>query len=228
MDINMIYEYESILLGKKSGFSSFFFNHSDEANERSALELFDYVVKTYLRWTPEQVYNCMSWDIINRLKLDTIMRYIRFPPEMDVRTDLYVIASKLYPDKIKINSREMTLLVYKRVLSGELYKFPKGFFLQNRGINRAIICFQYMLGQYTAFSSVEEMYEFFSTPKGTKLLKQYKLNAVSVAIYEYPIDYLHASLPPEVKSQFYYNYYRFKLSNNEQIRNMKKNNTFIA
>lgn len=228
MDKGIIYEYEGILLGKKSGFSSYFFTNSDASNEQIALDLIRYAIKVYLRWTPEQVRYHFTWDIVHRLRLESVIKYVRFPPESDEKNNLYILAGKLYPDAIKVDVRELTLLTYKRVLNGDLYKFPKGFFLQNKGINRAIICFQYMLSQYTSFANVKDMYAFFATPKGTKLLKDYKLNAAAIAMFEHPIDFLHVALPPDLKNQLYYNYYRFKISNNEQIRKMKNAKTFIA
>jgi hypothetical protein len=192
------------------------------------LEIFRYAVEVYLRWTPEQVRDHLSWDTIYRMKLEPFMKYIRFPAETDETKDLFVIAHKLYPNRIRLDAREMTLIVYKRILSGELYKFPKGFFNGNKGLNRALICFQYMLIDYSGFQSIEDMYSYFACSKGTKLLKDYKLNAISTSMFRYNIDYLHEALPSSMKNEYFYKFYRFKITNNEQIRKLKKAGEFIA
>ncbi len=236
MNREVIYEYENVLLGNKNTISSYHFNQSPDNNEKTAIEIVRYAVEHYLRWTPEYLCEALSWDIIRLLKLDSIIKYIRFPPEADEEKDLFIIAHKLYPHRIRVNLREKTLLVYKRVLDGTIYKFPKGFFGDNKGINRALICLQYALSQYTQFDDVGDMYAFFSTPRGTKFLKQYKLYAPCIAMYKYPIDYIHDALPNNVdrtqnlaaKDEFWYMYYRFKIANAEQIREMKKEGTFIA
>ena len=47
-------------------------------------------------------------------------------------------------------------------------------------------------------------------------------------MFEHPVDFLHTALPPEARDEFWYKYYKFKLCNNEQIRELKKKNEFIA
>jgi hypothetical protein len=228
MNINIIYEYEMVLLGKKSGVSVYFFSHSPEQNERLALDIIRYAVETYLKWSPEEVYKNFNESIIKQMKLDSIMRYIRFPPEADEKSDYFIIAGKLYPDKIKINIKEMTLVIYRRVIEGKLYKFPKGFFDDSIGYYRAIVCLQYMLTQFCHFGNISDMYRDFSMSKGTKLLKNYKLQAARITMWECAIDYLHAALPESSQSEYYYHYYKFKIFNEKQKREMIDNHTFTA
>lgn len=224
----IIYEYEMILIGKKNSFSGYFFNDTAEKNERKALHVIDFAIKTYLGWTPQEAILNLNWEILKSLKLDLLTKYIMFPPEMDERDDMYIVTGKLYPKLVKLDAQEITLKVYKRVLEKDLYKFPKEYLSgDQQGRNRAIICFQYMLAQFTNFKNIQEMYEFFSTSGGPKLLKKYRLNVACVSTYEHPIDFLHAALPENVRSEFWYRYYRFRISNNEQIREMKKDKTFI-
>lgn len=224
----LIYEYEMILIGKKNSFSGYFFNDTIEKNEAKALEVIRFAIKTYLGWTPQEAINLLTWDIIRLMKLDLLTKYVVFPPEMDEKDDMYIVTGKLYPRYVTVNSKEITLKVYKRVIEKDLYKFPKEYLSgDQQGKNRAIICFQYMLSQFTNFESVQEMYKYFASSNGPKLLKKYRLNVACVSTYEYPIDFLHAALPPGTRSEFWYRYYKFKIANNEQIREMKKNGTFI-
>lgn len=225
----LLYEYEMILIGKKKTFSSYFFNSTPQKNEKKALYVIKFAIDTYLGWTPEETVKMLTYEILELLKLESLTRYILFPPEMDARDDMYIITGKLYPNLVKIDSKEITLKVYKRVLEKDLYKFPKEYLSgDQKGKNRAIICFQYMLTQFTNFDSVKDMYAFFASSSGPKLLKKYRLNVACVSTYEYPIDFLHTALPPETKSEFWYRYYKFKITNNEQIREYKKLGKFIA
>ena len=42
----IVYEYEMILIGKKNSFSGYFFNDTAEKNERKALHVIDFAIKT--------------------------------------------------------------------------------------------------------------------------------------------------------------------------------------
>lgn len=211
MQQELIYEYELLLLGKVKTFSGYFFRFSDSQNEKLALSVFRYAFDTYLRWTPEQLSHHLTYDIVSRLKLTSLLKYIKFPPEADKTKDMYPIVAKLYPGKFKENTRDIVARVYRRVLTGDREKFPKEFFDSADGRYKAILCFQLMLNGMAPFKDVRAMYEAFSGASGVKILKQYKLYPVSTGIFEYPIDYLHASLPQKRRSEYFYRYYRFQM-----------------
>lgn len=222
---DLLYEYEMMLIGKKNTFSNYFFNDSAE---KKALYVIHFAIENYLRWSPAEAVKNLDWPIIKKMKLEPLVRYIEFPPEMDEKDNLYILKGKLYPNLVKVDTKEITLKVYKRVLEKDLYKFPKEYLSgDEQGRNRAIICFQYMLSQFVHFDSAEEMYKFFSTSDGPKLLKRYRLNVACTSTYEYPIDFLHAALPSDAKNEFWYRYYRFKTTNNEQIREYKKKKKYV-
>ena len=84
-----------------------------------------------------------------------------------------------------------------------------------------------MLTQIPPFSSTEEMYKYFASSKGPKLLKKFRLNVACVTMFDHPIDFLHEALPENQRDEFWYRYYKFKLSNNEQIRELKKKKEFV-
>ena len=228
MQNDILYEYETVLIGKKNAMSNYFFTGNEERNEKRALYVFKYAIEFYLGWSPKQAISHLDWKIIRLMKLDQLLKYIIFPPEMNEKDDIYIILGKLYPNLVKLDEKEITLKVYKRVLEKDLYKFPKEYLSgDEQGRYRAIICFQYMLSQFTSFNNAQEMYKFFSTSNGTKILKKYRLSIACISMFEHPIDFLHASLPSDARDDFWYRYYKFKLSNNEQIRELKKKNKFI-
>lgn len=219
---SLLFEYELMLLGKKNSFSAYFFNYNPEYNEKMALQIFKYAIEGFLRWTPKEAEIYLNIEIIKLMKLDTLVRFIRFPAELDSDRDYFYIAHLLYPNIIKFNNRELILRTYKEVLSGKLYKFPKEYLSGSMGVTRACICFQYMVSQFLPFNNIEEMYKFFSTTNGIKALKKYRLYAICSDIFDYPIDFLHESLCKEQKDEFYYHYYKFNITNREQITEMKK------
>ena len=223
-----LYEYENILLGKKTAFSSYFFSSDDNKNEQKALYIIKFALRYYLKWSEQQICEYLDWKVINCMKLESLMKYIQFPPEMIARDDIFIVKGKLYPKLVPLNQKEITLKVYKRVLEKDLYKFPKEYLSGDSiGVYRAIVCFQYMLTQIPPFSSTEEMYKYFASSKGPKLLKKFRLNVACVTMFDHPIDFLHEALPENQRDEFWYRYYKFKLSNNEQIRELKKKKEFV-
>lgn len=228
MENDIFYEYEMILIGKKNLFSNFFFMNNDTKNEENALRVFKFAIEFYLGWSPQDAVAHLNYKVIDLMKLTQLLKYIKFPPELDERDYIYIILGKLYPNIVKLNNKEITLKVYKRVLEKDLYKFPKDYLSgDEESRNRAIICFQYMLSQYTSFNNVKDMYSYFASSNGPKLLKKYRLNIACISMFEHPLDFLHESLPDDVKSEFWYRFYKFKITNNEQIRELKKQNKFV-
>lgn len=208
---DVIFEYENILLGKKRGFGSTYFELSDDQNEQTALMVIHHAIDHYLCWTQKQVEECFDWEIINTMKLQSLMKHIRFPAESDREKDLFILIDKLYPKKTKSALKEPTLTIYKKILSGERSKFPKGYFDGAEGAYRAIICFQYMISLMKPFESLEAMYSHFACSKGVITLKKHKLNVVSNSLYETPIDFLHAALPGIYRSEYLLHAYKFEL-----------------
>lgn len=222
MQNGILFEYELMLLGKKNFFSPYFFSFSADHNERIALDVFQYAIEVYLKWSPEEAATYLTMDVIKLMKLDTILKYIRFPAELTVQRDLFYIAHLLYPKKVPFNEKELILRTYKEVLNGTLYKFPKEYLSDSLGMMRACICFQYMCSQFLTFTSIEEMYEHFTKSKGTKDLKKYRLYAICTDMFEFPLDFLHESLPMKQKNEFLYKFNRFYLKNKEQLNQIKR------
>lgn len=224
----LLYEYEQILLGKKSGFSPYYFKFGDDTSNYYAKYIIKYAVETYLGWTPADTRDHLDQEVIGMLKLEPLIKYLEFPPELDKTKDFYYIASLIYPSDVPVDRIGLVLKTYKRILTGELNKFPKDYLTDMQGIRKARICFRYMLSQYFTFASIRDMYQFFSEPSGSKALRRYKLNGICSEFYECPIDFLHDSLSAAQQDEFWYRYYRFRLHNKAQIRLMKKNQSFTA
>jgi hypothetical protein len=208
---NIIKDYEN-LLTKEEGvnLSASYFCYNTYNNHKLALVLFRYAIETVLNWSPMEVVNCLDIETIGRLNLLVPFKYLIFPEELNKRRDCFYVAHLLYPKVIPYNMREYVIISYKRVLSQETGKFSKSFFAGSEGELRACLCLQYLLKEYLTFSSIEEIYYYFSTSKAIASLRQYRLAGVCSELFESPLEFLHMSLPNKQKNELYYQFYHFE------------------
>lgn len=207
MNQNLIWEYNQVLLGRQKTIPAQYFDGDAVQNESLALDVLRYVIECHLRWTPEEMRYKFDQTVIDLFKLSRILSYVQFPPEADKDTDFFVYAHKLYPNRVPIDSRSLTILMYNKVLSGLVSKYPKGFFGDDRGQERACICLHYVLSQRVAFGSLEELYAAFIGDRGARLLRTYKLEVARRNSWQMPVDFLHDALPEEDKEDVLYHYY---------------------
>ena len=57
---------------------------------------------------------------------------------------------------------------------------------------------------------MNEMYAFFASPAGIRTLNQHGLKHIADSIFESPVQFLHMSLPDDMKDEFLYHYYTFQ------------------
>lgn len=224
---SILYEYDLICLGKKHEFSKSFFSNNSRHNQNLAISVFKYAIEYYLKWTPEETAKFLDEKVIDLMKLRQLLNYINFPMELDPKKDFFYIAHLMYPKRISYDLSDLVICAYRRILKGEKNKFIKNYMNATRGDINARICFRYMLEQFFQFTSVEEMYKYFSSTEGYKALKKYRLAGICSDMFESPLEFLHESLPDSQKDHFWYNYYRFEKSNSIQIKSMKKKGIFI-
>jgi hypothetical protein len=191
----IMYEYEQFLLGNRKRFSRYYFKKDALNNENTALSILKYVFETYLRWTPIEVRDCLNEKIIKQYKLETIIKYVNFPPELDKKKDLFYIAWKLYPNTANITSEDLVINVYSKILNKERNIFPKDFFVGIEGNERLKICLRYAIENYHPFNSIVEMYDFFFTNKSNSFLKKYKLKKYITEVFDNPIKAVYEMLP---------------------------------
>lgn len=219
----LYYEYEQILIGNKDAFTPCFFKYGDKTSHTYAMIVLRFAVEKYLRWNPYDMKDLISKEIIDLMKLNSIMKYINFPIEVNKDEDYYILAALAYPNIIKIDTKELVLRTYKDVLNDKISKFPKEYLTGFDGIMRAGICLQHIIKKHYGFSSNQELYAFFISPDCIKALKKYRLNNISNEMFEYPIDFLHESLPSYQKDEFLYNFYKFLYIYNNLDKKKKTN-----
>ena len=207
----LIAEYEEILLGNRKSFSQALFPYSKKGNQKLALELMRYAIDHYLGWTPEEVRDYMTIDVIDSLKLRRVLNRIEFPSHIDKNKDMFYLAHMLYPERIQYNEEDLTVRVMEQVASGELGKYPKGFFVGIDGLYRAFVCVHHMIDKEVHVRNIEELYEFFSDGKKLRpVIRKYKFGNPMNDLFMTPVDMLHESLSSGQKNEFWYHFYKFK------------------
>lgn len=206
-----IAEYEDTLVGKRKSVSVYYFSYGESGNMRLALQIMQYAFETYLDWEPQVLRDYLTFEVLDRLKLRFLLRYIVFPPELNPKEDLFYIAWLIYPKTIHYGPKELTLRVYQKLMDKEIQKFPKEFFTGRDGVTRSQICLRYLIEHQLNITSIKELYEYFSTDACTKMLRKNKLLVVSRDLYDSQVDYLHCSLAEEQRDDFWFRYYDFHL-----------------
>lgn len=204
-----IYEYERVLIERRKVFPNYIFADYRDTKETIALDIIRYGIKKYLGWNAERAKTNLTYALLKKIKVYDLIGYICHPPEIDLYTDLFFIINKLYPSGEDFNFRDQVIGTYKKVLKGQLSRFPKGFFEGVNGELRAALCLQYALNNQKVFSSLEDGYAFFASPKGPAFLKEAKIFGPVNTLFTTPLEYFHYSLGEDLQSEFFYNFYNF-------------------
>lgn len=205
-----IAEYEDTLVGKRKSVSTFYFSYGESGNMKLALQIMQHAFETYLKWEPQVLRDYLTQEVLERLKLKGLLRYIVFPPELNAKEDLFYIAWLIYPQTVHYGKKDLTLRVYRKLLDKEIQKFPKEFFTGSEGVTRTQICLRYMVEHYLQITSVKELYAFFATEECIKTLRKYKLLTICRDLYDSPVEYLHSSISREQQDVFWFRYYDFQ------------------
>lgn len=212
----LLYQYEMLLLGQKDCIPTCLFTNSDKQNsshvaEKRALNVCRFALESYLHWTPEESFECLTSSVINKLQLKNVLAYIDFPPEFPKtsREGLQYLVSLIYPQKYRFNKKEAVIQMYEKVLNREVFKYPKNWADGADGILRSRICLSHVISKYLCVSSIDELYRLFSGKSGEKIMTKYRLTPFSY-IYEYPIAYLHESLDSTQRNEFLFQKYLFE------------------
>ena len=191
--------------------SNSYFSYSPEQNEKEAIELFRYVFGEVLHWTPDDIRNRLTMDIIDKLKLKKPYGKFLFPRELSARGDYWYIAKKCYPDRIHGASIEdIWKMEYLKVLDNRCGKFPKNYFTESEGQLRAKVFLLHQLNGTVRFESAEELYMFFAdSATATKYLDSLKLKTPLEVLFHSPLEYLHEALPEVQRDEFLFKFAEF-------------------
>ena len=221
-DKDLYAEYDDIMIGKRKNFSKRFFNDDNVRTEENALEILRYAFVKYLGWPPEIIEYRLDKDLMQKLHLNLLMRYIDYPIDYNKERDFFYLVTLVF-SKRKLDIRSKTIHIYEKILSKEILKYPKGYFSGSSGIVKAGLCFQYMLEHFISFTNMNDLYYLFSTKAGTSLLKEYRLYNICMEIFDTPVDFLHFSLPEQQKNTLLFHYYKYKYLYSFIDKDVKKN-----
>lgn len=213
-------EVQEILLNKRQHYSANFLDR--QTGDANIYEALRYIFEGYLDWSPIQVRDCLTMDVVKIMKMEPLINRIPCPPELDRTRDLEYVAWHLYPETKNCNHRDLAIKVYHRLINGEISRFPKGYFDGTiKGWFRARCAFQCMLIEFMPpFENLDSLYAYFASAKGRDAIKKYKLLVPLRELYENPLDYLHDSLPPSQKDDELYKKYQNVLR--KKSRNKKQ------
>ena len=203
--MSVIMEYDDILCGVKKRFSKDMI-----LNEKSVRAIGRFAFHYYMRWTPQDIKNKLTLDVLQKLKLDKLFeKYADFPHELNAKKDTYYYAHWLYPDIIPYDIRASVLQVYQDVLNGKRNLFSMNFFNDDYALERAEICLQEALKR-TEFKNEYEMYELFADPqRANEFLEKFRLTKPAQTYYKSAVQFLHSALPEHNKNEFWFNYFLF-------------------
>lgn len=222
LQIELIHEYNEVLIGRKAVIPAFFFGQTEKEAEEAAIIICKYAFNKYLGWGPYELRDGLTAEIIDKLKLKPVIKYIPFPPEFDRNKDFFYVVWRMYPKTANISLNEQVLKIYRMVLDGELAKFPKEYFSGNEGRIKACICLNYMVSEYMNFDSIDELYAIFASSAINKYLQEYRLTSLCKSLFLNSVDYLHTMLPDAQKNDFLYYFYSFEIEYAEKEKKEKK------
>lgn len=199
--------YEQILIGELKSFPVGFFNISKAEDQKNAVELFKYAFKYILKWDWATCEKAIDNDIIKLMKLDKIVKYLDIPTGYEGHISPRYYAHIVYPSKIKFSLEEFDIGIYKDVCNG-VSNYPKKFFQDEIGYNRALNCLFYAIKTGKSYRSLEHIYSEFSI-NGMEILKNNRL-LLAANLFETPVDFLHETLADDQKDDFLFFYYKFR------------------
>jgi len=231
----MIQEWERMLANNEEiRLSDVYFSYSPEQNHNEACFLFRYVFENILEWTPHDVMNYMSAEVVEKLGLTKAYSKLLWPSEVkngkkskifDPRSAYGYIAALCYPSAIKeYDIHNIWIMEYNRELSGEKRASIKNFECEH-GYDKARLLLNYWLMNHPdeRFKDLESMYNFFASDKANDYLKKIKLDKARECFFATPLEYFHESLTEDdenggQKSEFLLQFTEFNKMK-EQLQN---------
>lgn len=186
-----IYTYKKVLNGEIKSFSPYFFDL--RYRKKRICELVRYLVEEILKITPEEALTKVDKKVLKKYKLDCLLKYVEKPVELDDNDCSHLI---IYAYKGRVpepTAEELTIRLYKRVLSGELKNFPKNYFLNGtKGEERVKYCIKYL-----CFDVLKLKKEEIPKKLTAEILKEYKLKIVLNVLYVSMYDLITSVFPGE-------------------------------
>ena len=205
----LITAYDYSLITSRDPIRAYFENKTPGACQQLALNLIRYASETRLQWSPTELRDFLTKDILDLLHLTFTLPYIQFPEGMSSDRDLYYIAWCIYPSTRNKNLEDIELRPYIDFINHRLYKLPREYFTGLDGIRRACNALNYVVETFHPFESMEQYYAFFSSSRGRKFIAKYRLTHICRDTFDTVLDFAHTALPENLRDEALYHYYWF-------------------
>lgn len=204
-------EYDDLLIGRIDAidFNNFYGTTPGGVNEKKAISCIKYVIEHILRWDEETAVKKFDEHIINVMKLDKIISYIDFPIEVPYGNARYIL-SLIYPHRIKLNQQQLVEETFMKVLESDGKQFPRDYFAGGQGFKRFCICIKFLLENYKVFSSLDDIYKFFTSADGRTFLYTYRLKTPAYQFNINMLEVIRNITQNHPDGQLYYSYYSFQ------------------
>ena len=204
----LIIDYEQVLIGNREAVSplNFYGAAPGGANQNRALTCIRYVIENILQWDIEEAKRKFDMYMIRLMKLERIVEYIEYPPEVPIGDGMYIL-SLLYPE-IKLNQKSLIENIYQKVLDGEA-QFPREYFLGQKGYYRFCVCLCYLISNHHPFSELEDLYQFFSSTKGKTFLDKHRLKVPMEHLNIEILKCIRTITEDDENTDLYYHFYKF-------------------
>lgn len=204
----LLREYDDMLIGKRDSFSDRYFKKNGRDNERNALFVMKYAFEKYLKLKPEALERVLDKELMEKLHLTSLMRFIKYPPEYSKTKDFFYLTTLIY-ERFSLSFRDRTIHMYENVLNGSLSKYPKDYFNGSEGMVKAGICLQHMINHNLISYDMNDLYHLFATQRGYDMLQDNKLLKICRELFETPVDFLRFTYPHDSADDYFYHYYKF-------------------
>ena len=210
----IIREYDNILIGNKTDYSSYLFKKGAAKAEETALSIIRYALSYYLSSNTDYLSEVVNNDLMKEMKLYPLIRSIKTLPLEYKKSNEYTYLIGLAFKSKNSTVREHTIYTFSKVVglgvrkSEGISNFPKDFFSGTQGKIRAGICLQYLISRVASSKTIHDLYYMFSDTEGWELLDKYMLLRPCKDFFVTPVDYLHFALPDKNKDDLFHAYYR--------------------
>ncbi len=208
--------YEDFMLGGRKFLLTASTNDKEAAAaelESNAYAIIRYIVTDLLEWTPQEAVECITPEIAKVMRMDVIIdKYITVPKDVQKTEDYDYFIWRAFPREVDYSPTTNLIRLYRKILVGDIKKFPRNYFDGVMGLQKAAALLMYVISRNIPFDDerVGELYERFADSSSiNRKLKEWKIHDVRRSLYATPLEYLHDSLPDDLADSFLFNYYMF-------------------
>ena len=214
---SVLYEYEMILLGKKKSYSYSFSGTEKECREAFGY-IWNYVITHLLKLQPDQAPLYLTKEMIYMLHVESTFKHIDRTVGTVKNINFPYLLALAFPKQYTYDIRKQCKDEFEHVMGlgkyagcRDRHQWPKKFFTGTDGIKRAEIILNFIILSYFEWNTIPQMYEFFADKKrGMNYLKKFHLQSVVKVLFDdSPLEYLHYSIPDDMKNDFLYDNYQY-------------------